>query len=600
MKRVIGIIGLLLALALPAVADDVSIEMTLSKDTIGLNDEVLLTVIVSGPQQDLPTPTLPNLSLFNVYSQGTSTNISIVNGKVKASLRYQYLLEPKRKGVFNIRPAAIVSGHDRYESNELVLTVLDRGMAASRSVEEEAVGGGGGNKDIFLVAEVNRKTALVNEQVTLSIKFYHAVRLYSQPEYTAPQTTDFWTDMIEPQKSYYETVKGKRYKVIEINSALFPTRSGELTIGKASVEVQVPARKRSRRDPFGSSIFDMLGRGELKTISSKPLTIQVQPLPSANKPADFSGTVGNFTLSATADKRTVDVNQPVTVTYKINGTGNIKTVAEPDIGELDDFRIYRSSSSEKISKVNDIIGGTKVFEEVFIPKRAGKLTIPSVSLNFYDPSRKQYRTVSTKPIVLTVNEADGADYADLDYMPSTPGRMIDPRAKDILYIKTSPGQLEKPRPLIIFTPLYLILNGLPVLFLAAVVINRRRREKLASDIGYARSRSAKKMARKRLGMAQKLARVDKPAEFYAEIRQALFSYIADKRNLSAYGLTGDRLLEIMQEAGTPEDVVARVRDILRRADFAQYAPSEVSRDEVADSLHQTEEILIKLEGVRFE
>ena len=600
MKRLSAVICFVLVVAVAAVADDVSIEMSLSKDTIGLNDEVLLTVIVSGPRQDLPSPALPNLSMFNVYSQGTSTNISIVNGQVEASLRYQYLLEPKRKGVFNIRPASIVNGHDRYESNELVLTVLDRGSAASPTVEDEAVGDQGDNKDIFLVAEVNKKNAYVNEQVTLSIKFYHAVRLYSQPEYNSPQTTDFWTDMIEPQKSYYETVKGRRYKVIEINSALFPTRSGELTIGKATVEVQVPASTRRRRDPFGSSIFDMLGRGELKTISSKPITIQVKPLPAENKPGDFSGTVGNFTISAIPDKRAVDVNQPVTVTYKISGTGNIKTVAEPDIDEMDDFRIYRSSSSEKISKVNDIIGGTKIFEEVFIPRRAGKLTIPAVSLNFFDPVKKQYRTVTTKPIVLTVSEAADADYADLDYMPSTPGRVIDPKARDILYIKTSPGKLEKKRPLLLFSPLYLILNGLPVLLLAVVVINRKRREKLASDIGYARSRSAKKMARKRLGAAQKLAGVDKPAEFYAEIRQALFSYVADKRNISPYGLTADGLLEIKQEAGTPGEVLDQVRDILRRADFAQYAPTQVSKDEITDSLHQAEETLIKLEGVRFE
>lgn len=599
MKHLFTVIWLVLIVTASAAADDVTVEMTLSKDTIGLNDEVLLTVIVSGPQQDLPNPTLPNLSMFNVYSQGTSTNISIVNGRVEASLRYQYLLEPQRKGVFNIRPASIIIGHDRYESNELVLTVLDRGSAASPSVEDEAVSDQGDNKDIFLVAEVNKKNAYINEQVTLSIKFYHAVRLYSQPEYSAPQTTDFWADLIEPQKSYYETVKGRRYKVIEINSALFPTRSGELTIGKASVEVQVPASARQRRDPFGSSIFDMLGRGELKTISSKPITIQVKPLPTENKPGDFSGTVGNFTISAIPDKRTVEVNQPVTVTYKISGTGNIKTVAEPDIEEMDDFRIYRSSSSEKISKVNDIIGGTKIFEEVFIPRRAGNLTIPAVSLNFFDPAKKQYQRVTTKPIVLTVTEAADADYADLDYMPGTPGRVIDPKARDILYIKTDPGQLEKKRSLILFSPLYLILNSLPVLLLAAVVINRKRREKLASDIGYARSRSAKKMAKKRLGAAQKLVGANKPAEFYAEIRQALFSYVADKRNISPYGLTGDRLLEIMQEAGTPGEVLDRVRDILRRADFAQYAPAQVLSDEIADSLQQAEEVLIMLEGVRF-
>ncbi|UCD18294.1 MAG: protein BatD [Candidatus Zixiibacteriota bacterium] len=598
MKKIILTAMLTLGQLAAVAQDDITITMSLSRDTVGLMEPAMLIVTVSGPRQDLPPPTLPNLSMFEVYSQGTSTNISIVNGQVEASLKYQYLLQPIRTGTYNIKPAAVTMGRKRYESNEVILTVLEDGVATPKSVTDEAVDRGGKNKDVFLVAEVNKKNAYVNEQVTLSLKFYHSVRLYSQPEYTAPQTTDFWTDMLEPQKSYYETVNGKRYKVIEINTALFPTRSGELTIGRAMVEVQVPSQSRSRRDPFRSSIFDMLGRGESITVRSKPITITVRPLPNENKPSDFSGTVGDFTIKSSVDKRSVDVNQPVTVTYKISGTGNIKTIAEPDIGELDNFRVYRSSSSEKISKINEIIGGTKIFEEVYIPKRAGKLTIPGVSLNFFNPITRKYRTLQTKSIVLNVTAGDETEYAELPYRPVA-GRVIDPAAKDIRYIKTDSGNLQKEGSLILFTPLYLILNGLPVLLLAATIVSRRRKEKLASDIGYARSRAAKKMARRRLGAAQKLAKADRPADFYAEIRQAMFSYVADKLNISPYGLTGDRLIGILQEAGTPEGVVANAEGILRRADFAQYAPAQVPASEIADSLQKAEELLVKLEETKF-
>ncbi len=82
---------LLLAAAGPAIADDeVSVTMTVSPDTIGLNDQAVLLITIIGNRQNFPTPSLPNLSMFDYYSQGTSTNISINNGTIQSSLRYQY------------------------------------------------------------------------------------------------------------------------------------------------------------------------------------------------------------------------------------------------------------------------------------------------------------------------------------------------------------------------------------------------------------------------------------------------------------------------------------------------------------------------------
>jgi hypothetical protein len=588
---------IIICLAAPAVfaQDDISIAMALSRDVITVDDQVILMITLIGSRQNLPEPQLPNLSMFEAYSQGTSTNISIVNGKMETSVAYNYILQPKREGTFVIKPAAITYDHKRIESNEVTLRVEASGSAAPSAPDRESAADQGELRDIYLTAEVDKKGAYVNEQITLTVKFYHSVRLYSQPDYTAPQTTGFWADILEPQRVYNQIINGRQYKIIEINTALFPTRSGELTIGPAMVSVEVPTQRRARRnDPF--SVFDdFFGRGESKTVRSKRLTLNVLPLPEAGKPDDFSGTVGNYKISSYADKRTVEVNQPVTVTYKISGTGNIKTVAEPSIGDLMDFRVYRASSSEKVSKVNGVVGGIKVFEEVYIPKRAGKLAIPSVKLDFFDPAAKKYKTLTTEPVVLDVRPAPEGEFAELPFAPVS-GRVVDPNAKDIRYIKMDAGDITRKQPLILFRPGYLILNGLPVLILVIAWASHRRKEKLTSDIGYARSRRARKMARKRLGRARKLTS-QVPAEFYAEIRLALFSYVADKLNISPFGLTGDKLLDIIQKAGADENLINDTREILKRADFAQYSSAEVSREQITESLQLAEQVLVKLDEV---
>lgn len=578
--------------------DDVKIIMQVSPDTIGLTGQATLIITISGNRRSFPTPSLPNLSMFEAYSQGTSTNISIVNGEMNSSLRYQYLLAPTRKGTFVIKPASIVIDQKRYESNEVTLTVLEQGIATPPSVQAQARNESGENRDVFMVASVDKKKAYVNEQITLTVKFYNAVRLYSQPSYTAPQTTDFWADMLEPQKTYYETINGRRYRAVEISTALFPTRSGELNIGSARVDVTVAGRSDSQRNnPFSlESFFD---RGEPVTIRSQPLTVEILPLPTEGKPADYSGTVGNFTIRSSADKLSTEVNQPITVTYKISGTGNIKTIAEPKMEELKDFRIYNASSSEKISKIDNVVGGTKIFEEVYIPKKAGKLIIPAVSLSYFDPKTKRYRTISSDPITINVKQAEGnIEYADAPYQP-VPGRVVNPEAKDIRYIKTSPGKLAGEKTLILFSPLYVALNALPVVLLAGVIIIRKRREKLTMDVGYARSRSARKMAQRRLGRARKLKDAGQPDEFYAELRQAVLSYVADKTNRSPHGFTSDMLMDLLQEKGAGEEILGDVRELFRRADFAQYSSATVSSAEQnADSLQRAENLLIKLEGTR--
>jgi hypothetical protein len=591
------LIVIILAIGIAA-QDNVSLQMSLDRATIDISENATLTISISGATKDVSKPELPDLSMFNVYSQGSSTNISIVNGKMESSYSYQYLLQPKKAGVYSIKAASgTTSSGQRISSNQLTLTVVDASSGKRGSIKEESVTLTGENKDIFLMANVDKKYAYVNEQITLRIKFYHAVQLYSQPEYTAPQTTDFWTDMLEPQKTYYQTANGQRYRVVEIASALFPTRSGELTIGPAMVTATIPVKKAARRnDPF--SLFDdYFTQGESKTVRSKPLTVKILPLPQDNKPSDYSGTVGDYSIQAVPDKTTVEMNQPVTVTYKINGAGNIKTVAEPKIEELMDFRVYRASSDEKISKLNGIVGGTKIFEEVYIPKRAGKLLIPAVKLDFFNPTSKKYKSIATSPIELQVIPSSGGDYAAAP-MQAIGGRVVESNAKDIFYIKMEPGKLDQKKQLILFTPIYLLINAIPVLIFGVVLINHKRRVKLTSDIGYARSRAAKKLARKHLSAARKMATPEQASKLFAEIRKGIFSYVADKLNISPHGLTGDGLLEILREAKLDEALIERARDLLRRADIAQYSSVTVPQEQISQSLSDAEELLVKLEEAR--
>jgi hypothetical protein len=594
----LSIVVALVALISPAslsAQSDIEVVVSTSRDTVGLDEHVILEVRVVGKSQNLPDPRMPTISTFEVYSQGRSSNISIVNGQVSATVTHRYMFLPAKPGTFPISGIAVVHNNHRYEGNAVEITVTNTGSTASPGLEDSSVDSKGGQRDYFMEAVVDNTRPYVNEQITLTLKIYFAIQVYGSPELSEPTTTGFWTEILGNKAPYYQKIKGRNYKVIVRKYALFPTQTGKLTIGRAAIGATVASRTR-KRDPF--DMFGMFGRGEGIRMYSKALEIRVRALPVEGRPRDFTGNIGKFSISASANRTQVEVNQPVSVTYRIKGTGNIKSVAEPTLPELDDFRVYSASSNENISKLDDKIGGTKVFEEVFIPKRPGQLTIPAVTFNYFDPKAEKYRVVSTKTITLRVHKPEG--YAEGSGIPyAAPNMTIGSGASDIRYIKEDLGDLKPIGELILFNPVYFAVNSLPVLFLAGAVAMRRRRRRLAADIGYARSHSALRLARKRLAKAKSIASVETSVAFYSELSRALISYVADRLNVSPYGLTSDLLAGYLSERSTDEKLINDTARFLHECDFARFAPGDSSQEKINRALHDAEEIIVMIEGINF-
>ena len=598
-------IMLLFAFCLWAVAEDVSavpqtinVQVSLDRDTIGLNEQGILTVVLSGASQDLPVPQIPQLEKFEIYSQGRSSNISITNGQVSSSVTYRYLLQPLSAGTFVIDQIAVVENNQRFKGNAVELTVLKSGTATPKQTEERSVAPDGKTKDYFLEAVVDKKNPYVNEQVTLTVKFYTAVQHFGTPELDEPATTGFWTEVIGNSAPYYQKVNGRNFRVIERKYALFPAQTGDLTIGRATLHATVASNQR-QKDPF--DVFgDFFGRGVEVAISSDPIRVNVKAIPDAGKPKDFSGSIGRYAISAEPDKRAVDVNQPVTVKFEISGTGNIKTIADPVIPELPDFRIYRAATNESVSRSGDKLGGTKAYEQVFIPTRPGTLEIPAISFSFFDPSDSKYKLASTRPITVEVRKPEGYIASPDVPFSGGPDRSIGSGATDIRYIKEASSGFTTTGEIILFQPIYLVVNGLPVIALIGLVVLRKRREHLSANVGYARSRGASREARRRLAQARTLASSANAVQFHTEISRAVISWIADKLNVSPHGLTSDQIQELLSNRSADFALITDISDLLKRCDYARFAPSSVSEADIKQSMETAEQVMTRIDGVRFE
>lgn len=603
-KAIILFIAIIFLAVQTGITQEITFSAGVDRTQVSLNEQIVLTIQISGNVQNIPQPQLPALKNFNVYASGRTQNFSFVNGQTSYTASFNYVLIPTSTGQLTIEPAEITLEGKTYRTNPINITVTQGARVPPTNQPQikpptpsktQATAKTG--EDLYLEASVDKKKAYVNEQVTLSLKFYQAVNTLRNPDYIPPALTGFWVEDLPPQKQFYDTRNQRKFAVTEIKMALFPTSAGKKTIGPATLKCLVENYKSLlNKDPF--DIFDpgllsQMRQPEEKILKSNPLEVEILPLPESNKPSNFSGTVGRFNLKASLDKKQTEVNQPLTLKVTLSGVGNIKSLNEPGLPQLADFRIYNSGTSEKISKNNYLVQGSKTFEEILIPKTAGKFKLPPIEFSYFDLSSRSYKTTKSNPLEITV--LPGAGLAS--NLPSSVNELSG-GIKDINYLKTKTPKLSRRETILYKKPWFIALQLLPLLALGFTWRYRNHLEKLQTDVSYVRNKGAAKLAKKRLETASRLLTENNGKEFYAEIAKAISGYLGDKLNLPPASLSKEDIQQELALKKFDEQRINQVIEILDSCDFARFAPATYERMEMESFYQKASQTLIALEEKR--
>jgi len=558
---VFALVGALLALApVAASAGDIEVTARVDRTTATVNDQIRLTVTVTGTIRSVPTPELPDLTAdFNTFSAGTSTNLSIVNGAITSSKSWNYSLQPRSEGVFTIPPIEVDFDGAVYSSEPIEIEVLPGAAPPPAGSQErrESSGISSDGRSVFITTSVDRKRAYVGEQITLSFKFYRRINLWRQPRYGAPDLTGFWVEDLPPQDEYVEIVDGIQYQVIEIKTALFGAAAGTATIGEATISYE------DRADPF--SIFSMPGRERI--LRTDPIEVEIVPLPADGRPAGFGGAVGEYEITATADTRRPAALEAVTVKVTIEGSGNVRTVPAPSFQESPEFKVYESGSATDVTRRGRIVGGRRTHSFVFVPQSEGSRGIPAFELSYFDPATREYRTTRTRPIVLEVGPPAAGAAAEATTAPTSISRL----GRDIRYIREPEGRLRPAARPLAERPWFLFGQILPAAALAAVWATKRRRDRYSADEALARYARASSRARRALRSARETARAGDRAGTCSAVASALVDFVGDRLNVGARGMTVAELAATLRAAGADDDTIARVRSILAQCDAGRFS-----------------------------
>ncbi|MBQ5452525.1 MAG: protein BatD [Bacteroidales bacterium] len=581
-KIILGLLFLTTVLSLNA--QDFEISMN-APSAVQTGSPFRLEVSVNAQNADLPQPDLKN---FQVLGRSSSSSMSFVNGDMSVKRSIIYTLIAEKAGTFTV-PAVTVSYKGKnYTSNSLSITVSgddvqQGGSQNQQSAEADTPAPQNASSNLFVDVNCSKKEVFVGEQVIISASVYSRYNISGVEDVKTPGFKGFWVqDIFNPKNITFDRkyIGNKEYLyTLWQKKALFAQKTGTLEIEPYDITFIVS-------DGWGFNRSKMSAK-------SKTVKINVKPLP-AGKPDGFGGAVGNFTVSISSDKTELNLDEPMTVKVTVQGSGNFKLFETPKVDFPSAFEKFEPKSQENISANNNGISGTKTFSYMVIARQNGEFEIPGVNFSFFDPASKSYKTVSTKPLNITVKgERDSTSASVSTVMKSD----VENLGSDIKFIKTNFKLKNSNKKFFNSFEFWLIIILLFALF-AAVILWRLQQIKNNADVIGTKNRRAGKTSRKRLKKAAEFLKQNKKDEFYVEILSALWGYLSDKLAIPASDLSRENVSEKFAEKGINEEVSNQVIEVLDTCEFEHYAPETMSKpmDEVyamAAQAIETLEVTIK-------
>ncbi len=575
----------LLAPHLRAEAPTVTAVLTSSETEV--DRPVQLQIKITGDANAIP-PNEITVDGLDIRYTGQSQLVEGRNFRFTYSFVYNYTILPLKAGTFTIPPQAVQANTGTLRTPALTLNVApnDDGTTTTRR------GGGGkgavNEKNIaFAELVVPKTTVYVGEtipaQIRIGINSRVPHRFIDLPNLSGQ---GFTSQRMPNPDQRLETIGGRTYEVVTLQTAITPVRSGKLEISAkdAKAIIQVPRRSGSRPrspfdlfgmdDPFNDPFFNdaFAGVGEQKEVkfSSETTTIEVKPLPP-NAPTTFAGAVGNFSLATDVKPKTAQVGDPLTVTATISGRGNFDRVTAPTLEDTRGWHTYPPGSN---FKAEDEIGisGTKTFEMVLTPNER-KSAVPPLVFTYFNPLKEEYVTLKGDklPVVVEGGAAPTATPAIASAGAGTPPPQPSarptaaPQGTDILYQMTDHSGWGRTFEPVFQKPVFWAAQAIPFLGLIGFFGWEMRRRRLENRTGQRMAAWEHESAE----LERKLRRAgDPPDQYYAEALRVVQLKTALARRIEPNTVDAETAVAAFD---LPDEQRERVRELFRRSDEVRYS-----------------------------
>jgi len=581
-------------------------EASVDKTTVQQNErfQVYFT-FDGGDRASLQSYRPPNFKNFSVLSgPNQSSSMSIINGNVSSTITYSYIIVAPNVGEFTIDEASVQLKGTEYKTEPLKVSVVKGSTSAKSQVKQnnnQAMSNDELNENVFIRAIADKYTAAKGEQITVTYKLYTKLNISSPQVSKLPQYKGFWAEELETGNNIQfevEMYKGVRYRSATLKKvALFPTKSGQLTVTPFELEVPVVVKRTQRSsDPFDSFFNDsFFGRTETIQFkaTSNSVVINVNDLPTVGMPESFAGAVGEFTFEASLDKNKVKANEPITIKLVVSGKGNVELIDLPKIKLPTGFEQYEPKSSNSINNKGSI-SGSKSEEYLIVPRVPGIKEIDPIKFSYYNPKLKKYVEQSSPKFIINVEIADGEFTSSNSGFSKEDVKLL---SQDIRFIQTSNFNFTVKETGSLIKSWFWGLLIFPLFAMLITIGIKRRQDKISGNVQLVKSRKAEKKAKLRLKFAQKALTENDLEKYYEEVSKGLLGYLEDKLQLQKSESSIGNISLLLEKNGVSNELILQVKDILEKCEFSRFAPQAQTTEIATNFYNETIKIIVKIENL---
>lgn len=556
MKKFIAAIVFLVCSTLSA---QIQFEARVSKTTLGLNERLRIDFMMNVDGDNFVQPSFDGFRIIAGPSQQVSQ--SWVNGRSSFEKAYSYFLTPNQKGTFTIKPAAIEYNGQIYKTAPIKIIVT----AATEQPRDPNDTQMSGDENLYLVADVSKTNPYINEPITVVYKLYFAnIGISNLGESSKPKYNDFWSQNIEIKQPVAEEgiFKGQNFRFIVLKKVvLYPQKSGRLKIEplSLSVDVQLPT---NRRDMFGR----MMLTETTKRVSAGSKTINVKPLPEAGKPDDFSGAVGDFDFKVTPSKTNLKHGESLDLVVSVTGKGNLKLFSLPKPVVPNALEMYDAVHSEDISTPLSGMTGKSSDSYTIIPQYRGNYPVKPMQFSYFDLSSGTYKTIKSPEVM--INVVDGPTPADSTATDGNKNKIV---AEEFKTIKSKTNLVIIDKEDFFGSNLFIGLLLLPFLLVPIIVLFKKKKEAMDSDISGNRIRMNNRLAKRYLSEAKK--QIKNKELFYIALEKAMHNFLKAKLHIETSEMSKDNIQELLLSRNAKPEAVNDFIALTENCEVARYAPS---------------------------
>lgn len=199
------------------------------------------------------------------------------------------------------------------------------------------------------------------------------------------------------------TPGGRQISQFRFSLRIKPTEAGTITLGPARVVFNRP-----RNVDGWARVY----------AESDPMTLTVLPIPTENKPRNFSGLIGQYRLRALANPTSANVGDPITLRVELLGREPLPTIIPlPDLENVRSFDNLFRLSPEGWTEQTPRQSGKRTYTTTIRALTDQATAIPPIEISTFDPESGTYQPIRSDPIQLDIRAVREATIADAIVTP---------------------------------------------------------------------------------------------------------------------------------------------------------------------------------------